>query len=294
MIRMATMKRHMTLLAVMLLIGILAGCAAKKGFNYGSADTGYFLTYRPQVEALTYATDSQQTQNIEIMGQSVETVTSSTSNYTVGFKGMKETNLALGITLNDMTVDVKSMQGDLTPDMSDVLGKSFDMILSPLGKEIDIIGADDIKFDMGQAGKRSIKQGFMTIFPDLGDKPVKMGDTWNSQETIESNEGGVNIKLVFNNVNTLAGMETVEGIECLKIDQTTTGTMEGTGEQMGMDLAFEGDIEGSGTFFFAYKGGYLVKVVSDGFTEATIAASGAQNMTIPMTQENKSETILVK
>ena len=295
MIRMKMLKNQTAVAVLLLLIGILAGCAAKKGFNYGSADTGYFLSYRPQAAPLTYNTNQDQVQTVEAMGQTIETKTNSTANITVTFKGMKEDNLSLGITVNDMGIEANnSMQGDITADVSEVIGKSFEIVLSPLGKEVEIIGADDIKIDMGAGGKRSIKQGFSTFFPDLNDKPLKPGDSWNSQEVMNVNESGMKLTLTFNNVNTMTGIETADGVECLKVEVKTKGTMEGSGQQMGADMAIEGDMEGTGTWYFAYKDGYFVKAVNDNFTEGTVAISGAQNMTLPMTIETKSEVNLVK
>lgn len=88
--------------------------------------------------------------------------------------------------------------------------------------------------------------------------------------------------------------ETVNGLECVKITAAVTGTLEGEGEQMGMDLTFEGEIEGTDTWYFAYKEGIFVKMITDAFTEGTITTSGAQSMTIPMRQETKIETKLIK
>ncbi len=281
--------------SALLLVAVLAGCAAKTAATYGSPETGLMMTYQEPASPLKYKITGDQTQNIEVMGQTVSTVTKSSNDITVTGKGKKDGNLLLGVTINDMKVSMSGMQGDLTPDMSTVIGKSFEMVVSPLGKELEINGADEIKFDIGMgAGERGVKSGYRTLFTDLYDKPLKVGDKWDSQEIMNVDEGGMKMQMVFNYNNTLTAIENVDGVECAKVDVVTKGTITGTGTQMGMDLAIEGDIEGTGIWYFAYKGGYLMKNVSEGFIEGTIAASGAQNLTIPMTQEMKSEMVLVK
>lgn len=71
------------------------------------------------------------------------------------------------------------------------------------------------------------------------------------------------------------GFETVDGLECVRIKSAITGTLEGTGEEQGMALNFKGEIEGTDTWYFAYKEGFYVKMASTAAMEGTIATSGA-------------------
>ena len=54
---------------------------------------------------------------------------------------------------------------------------------------------------------------------------------------------------------------------------------------MGMDVVFEGDLESTVTWYFAHESGALVKLISDQFMEGTIAVAGQVDMVIPMTQQ---------
>jgi len=193
-----------------------------------------------------------------------------------------------------MKMSVNSPQGDFSPDLSSVIGKSFDMTLSAIGKELDISGAEAIKYDMGPEGERSIVSDFKTIFPDLSGKPVKVGDSWTTKDTVDIKGGRMDLQMTFESVNTLAGFETLDGMECIKVTAKTTGLVDGDGEQGGADMVFEGDIESADAWYFAYKKGVFVKSISEGKTDATISVSGPQNMAIPMTMEMKFETKLVK
>lgn len=278
---------------LVLTIALLIGCAAEKAL-WGDPKSGLILTYRMgEGEVLQYQMSAEQTQELDMMGQTMETETKSNSKFTATSKGKKEGNLMLGITMDDMKIHVSSMQGDMSPDMKGVIGKSFDMTLSPLGKEVDVSGAKELTYNMGEAGKRSLKSSFSAIFPDAAGKPVKVGDTWTSKDEITEDESGLNIKIVFDGVDTFEGFETVNGMECARITSKVKGTINGEGQQMGQDLKLEGDIDGTGTWYFAYKKGCLVKMTIDSFMEGNVVVIG-QNMTIPMTQESKQEIVLVQ
>ena len=137
------------------------------------------------------------------------------------------------------------------------------------------------------------KSSFNTLFPDLSDKPVKIGESWTTKATITEKAGEITIKVDMEVINTLAGLETVNGMECVKILAKTTGTVNGEGQQMGQDLTFKGEIAGSSTWYFAYKEGVFVKSTGKATSKGSVEVS-AQNMTLPLTTESKSEISLIK
>jgi hypothetical protein len=183
-----------------------------------------------------------------------------------------------------------SAQGDMSPDMSGVKGKSFDMVLSPLGSEVDVSGAEAITYNIATE-TRNLASGFKMFFPDLPGKPVKVGDTWPSTSGTEEKTGSMNIRIDFQNVNTLEGFEAVDGMECARISSQVTGTITGTGNQMGADLTFSGTSKGKDVWHFAVKEGIFVKALSESTTEMSIDVAAA-GMTIPMTQKSKTEVKL--
>jgi hypothetical protein len=241
-------------------------------------------------KALTYDNKTEMAQIMEVQGQSVNMDNSGTGKFTFKGKGLKDKNLLLGVTIDDMTASVTSVQGDMSPDLSGVKGKSFDMVLSPTGQELDVAGAEAISFDV--AGEsQSMGSAFKTFFPDLPGKPVKIGDTWPSPNSIDEKNGAVTIKTDLQNVNTLEGFETVDGMECARISTQFTGTISGSGNQGGMDLTFSGTTKGKNIWYFAVKEGVLVKQTSEGTNDISVDVS-AMGMTIPMTQTTKSEVKL--
>jgi hypothetical protein len=243
---------------------------------------------------LKYQLTIEQTQDVEVMGQQMKTETKGEIAFTAKSKGLKENNQQLGITIDSMIISINSPQGEISPDMSTVEGKSFDMTMTTLGKELDLTGAESIKYDLGQAGKRDVASNFQAVFPDLADRPVKIGDTWTSKDTITEKIGSGGIEINLESLNTLEGFETVDGLECAKITAKITGTLGGGGDQGGADLAFKGAIEGTETWHFAYKEGLFVKQITDVFTKGTVSVRGPQEMSIPLAQNMKIETKLIK
>jgi len=276
---------------------LLFNCAAKKAM-WGDEKTGFILTYRlDSAQKLTYNTSGTQEQNMEMMGQAMESETNFSSKYTLNGAGLNdENNLVCKVTIDDMSIKSNSaMAGEINPDLSKVKGKGFDLTFSLHGKELDWGNAKDIKYDLGQmaGGEQSIENSFRDVFPNLPNIPVKIGDTWNEKDEQTVPQGNLEIKTITDATHKLVGYETVDGYECLKIHTKAKGTLEGTGEQMGAQLDMEGDLETESTWYFAYKQGIFVKSNSDVFMEGTVAVSGPQDMTIPMTQTTKAEIKLV-
>jgi len=294
MIHKDTFKTWIVFLPVIMAIFILAGCAAKLPV-WGDPQTGLILQYRmAEDQALKYQLTIEQTQDAEVMGQHMKTENKFEIAFTAKSKGLKENNQQLGITIDSMIININGPQGEISPDMSSVEGKSFDMTISVLGKELDLSGAESIQYDLGQEGKRDVASNFQAIFPDLADKPVKIGDTWTSKDAITEKIGSGEIKISLESLNTLAGFETINGLGCAKITSKITGTLEGGGEQMGANLDFKGEIEGNETWHFAYKEGLFVNLIADVSTKGTVSVRGPQEVSIPMVQNMRIETKLIK
>lgn len=274
---------------------VLAAYAAQQGNAGSSQDATVTLTYQfPEGKTLAYRTTNTSTQNIDVMGQAMTTQSLSTLEFSAKAKGSKEGQYTLGVTVDGFKASVQTPQGDMSPDTSAIPGKSFDMILSSLGKEIDVKGASALQYGSASGEQRDLSTGFQTFFPDLPDHPVKIGDTWPSEETVVQKTGGGEIRLVLKHVNTLDGFETVDGVECARIKATTQGTLAGSMEQGGMGLSLDGKIVGTGTWYFATKEGVLVKSDTKASVEVSVSAGDPMNATFPLTEEETSETRLLK
>lgn len=275
-------RGKLTLLILALPIAaIMFGCAAKKSMS-DIPESGLHLKYQmPDDMLLRYAFSNGYIQNMKVMEKSVKIEGSETSIISVRSKGLNGQDYQLKITIDSMSFILQSPSGNLTPDMNDVIGKEFAMSLTPGGKEFDITGADSIQYEVMPGEKQSAAAGFKAMFPDLPDKPVKIGDTWITSDTVSEKTGSGDLNIILNNVNRLDGFEKINGVDCARIAATTTGTITGTGKQQGMDLVTKGGIEDEDIWYFAYKVGVFIKMTSSGLAKSTITATGTQNMVIP-------------
>jgi len=281
-------------IAAVLLLPACAVKTARTGAAAPAAPAGISLEYKmPAGRALTYASDEEMGQVMDVMGQTIDAHTKSGGTFTFVAKGKKDQNLLLGVTIDDMSMAITGPMGDQSPDMSGVKGKTFDMTVSPLGSEIDVSGAEAITYaSPNGTGMSNLAPAFKLFFPDLPGRPLKVGDTWATSAAADDNSGGMNVKLGFEYVHTFEGLETVDGLECARIRSPYTSTISGTGNQQGMDMVMTGTGKGTDVWYFAIKEGIYVKATSEGTYEMSISVSAA-GMTIPMTMTQKGELTLV-
>ncbi len=274
-------------------VALIAGCAAEKSL-WGDPDSGLILTYRlPSEGSLEYSVGSTSTESMEMMGQSIKVSTDSKIDFSVASKGMAGKAQHAAVTINASSLKIASPRGELSPDMKNVVGKTFTMNISDVGKESNLEGTESIEYQLGPAGKRNAAQMFTSIFPDMAGKPVKIGDSWTTTDTISQSGGGMNVEIIINGVSTLSGIETKDGHECALITSDFTGTVKGSGQQGPMELVAEGTMEGKDTTYFAYKAGYLVLNVTHALVDATTEGTGPQNITIPSKRTMVNEIRLV-
>ncbi|HPW17577.1 MAG TPA: hypothetical protein PLP83_04255 [Candidatus Aminicenantes bacterium] len=277
--------------AVLLAASGLALSSAGPGAAPAQAGKTAVLEYKmPAGRVLTYQTKSEMGTAMEVMGQSMDSTTTQSSTFRFASKGPKGKDLLLGVTVDDMTMSVTGAQGDMSPDLSPLKGKSFDLVLSPLGSEIDVTGAEALEYSIASE-TRNLGNEFKQFFPDMPGKPVKIGDTWPSNVSIEERMSALTVRIDLQYVNTLEGFEAVDGMECARIGARMTGTISGSGNQMGQDVTFTGTTKGQDVYHFAVKEGVFVKAVSESTAEIAVDVPAA-GMSIPMTQSTKGEVKL--
>jgi len=287
-------KIWLALTPFLLALFMLSGCAAKTAPIWGDPQTGLILQYQmPEAQELTYDSWEKAHQVSEMMGMAIEVDINSINSFTVQSKGVEEDKNQLTITINDMSFKIQSPQGNLEPDMSQVIGKSFDMMLSPLGEESELKGAEEITYEMGPEGNRSIAPTFKQIFPDLAGRPLKIGDTWKDETTINEKSSNGEAVIRISEENTMDGFEVIDGMDCVRILSRYTGTIEGKGEQQGIETVSNADIKGTSTWYFAYKEGIFVKHINKGTAEGVIDVP-SQGIEIPFTRDTTSEISLKK
>ncbi len=277
--------------AVLVVVGLfvaLAGVSARQ--DPGAAVTlGYQF---PEGKTLSYRTASSEKQYMQVSGQDLTTSTESTLEITAKPKSSKDGVHGIAVTIDAMKIRMQGPQGDQSPVLDHVPGKSFDMSLTRLGKETDTSGAAAITYVLGTS-TRDLSSRFQAFFPDLPDRPIKPGDTWPSQDSVTEKTGGGDIFISLNHVNTLDGFETIDGVECARIKTESKGTLKGNLEEGGASLTIDGTTTATATWYFAIKQGFLVKSDSKAGFSGSLAVAQA-NMTISVTGESTEEVRLVR
>lgn len=270
----------------------MTGCSV---FNSIFGGGGEMMEYKlPADGNIQYNMTNNIDQSMEVMGQSMEVTTSMGTNFTVESKGESEGALDLGIKIDSMHIKVGTPRGDVSPDMSGVNGKEFEMKIKSNGKQVGLVGAEEIKYSMGQGGESSISSTFQSMLPVLADHPISIGDSWSSTDTVRVSQMGANLLFVYVTTNKLLGYEEVMGMKCAKISGSIKGTLSGTGRRGSMSMSFEGKVTGTDNWLFAPEKGVLVNMQSTKNIDGSIAASGMQSMTIPMNMTVKAKTELAK
>jgi len=174
---------------------------------------------------------------------------------------------------------IKAPNMDSTMTMKHLIGKRTRLTVTPKGEVLNREVIDTVKADRMMSG---IGLRELIRLPRLAAGPVKMGDKWNVTQADTNEIGGGKIVTTTTTAYTVAGKEKVQGHDCLKITYTGTGTTAGKGTMMGMELFVEGTGKSTGTFYFDPAQGMFVRNEAKTENETTMAATGQQNMTIPI------------
>jgi len=269
---------------------VLAGAAADRPSAQGPVTLAYKF---PAGVTLSYQEVGTQSQTMDMMGQSMVTTVKSSLDFGLKLKGMKGSDYELSVVIDAAKSDIDSVQGPISTDFAAVIGKGFDMVVGPLGKEIDWSGAAALKVATAE-GERDMSSTFQAFFPDLPDKALKVGDSWDSEDSVIQKAAAGDTLVKAKHVNTLDGFETVDGFECARIKVVSNGTISGNLEQQGMGLTLAMKTEGKGTYYFAVKEGFYVKSDVKGTLSGSVEVGAPANMSIPITGETSGTTKLVK
>ena len=173
--------------------------------------------------------------------------------------------------------------------IKEVEGKTFNILISQIGKEIDVTEAARVEFSAEGSGASNFSQSFASIFPDLPENPVKPGDTWIKNDSVINKTSMSKTSTIFQSTNKFEGTEMIDGIECAKITSSMTGKMETNVQNQGMDIYYSGPYQGTVTLYFAVKEGYFVKQESRTRMTGTIEISGPQSMSFPVVMDTTSK-----
>ncbi len=197
----------------------------------------------------------------------------------------------------DITVDSSNNKtilstGDTTQTPSPAVGKTKETHIHPDGEEISSKWLDTT-FANSQAGQLRDLGNFFFKLPA---EEVSSGSTWNQKkdDTVLTPGGQGQILVNTDTDYKLTGEEEIDGVTCAKIEYTGKVKLKGAATIQGMDLAIDGGGTVTGTAYFDYGNGRVVKVSGDSNQNIVMATSGENAMTIPMTQKTNYSLFLVR
>ncbi|MGE5431924.1 MAG: hypothetical protein ACM3QX_12660 [Syntrophomonadaceae bacterium] len=140
-----------------------------------------------------------------------------------------------------------------------------------------------------------LTQSNLIRFVKLPAGEVKAGVPWTTTttDTVDIMGSGKMLNTV-NSTYTIVGREKVLGHDCLKMTYTGDVKNSGQAQIMGMSFVLEGAGKMSGNLFFDPVMGMIIKNAGNTDNEMTMAATGQQNMIIPITQSIKTSVFLAE
>jgi hypothetical protein len=277
------MKRTIIGLTLIVLV-LLTGCAVTQQ-SWGDPETGLTLTYRlPEEQTLRYRTTVEQQHSTKAMGQSREFEAEKSFEVSMKSEDRDEGGHQLTVTVDALHWWLDTSRGEIERDIPKVMGKSFGMVLSPLGEESDFSDTKEVAYEMQPAGWMNVSDDFKAFFPNLPEGPVKINERWSTTQYLKDMAFNSSQKIVLESVHTLTGVETIDGMECAKISTVMHGMLEEMGERWTRAPEMMARFDGTGTWYFAYEKGLLVR------SSMTLRGSGemkpneARGMPRPMAQ----------
>jgi hypothetical protein len=273
---------------------LITSCASKKPV-WGDPQTGLILQYRlAQDQILKYNISTDQSSVMNMMGQSMETLTDVNVDFTMECTEVDDqNNILTQVTLEAIDITMDGMQGKSNINTTDLIGKSFGISLSSIGEK-EFIGIEDvpeINFGEMSGGNRSVQAFFTEIIPQLSPDPVKVGESWTVQKEYTEPMGDLELLIKFESTSTLDGLETIEGVECARVQSQLEGTVSGAGSTGGMYMVFTGELTSTSTWYFDFKEGLYVRESAEQIMDAEIDLGDMG--VLPMVMTDKYEMRLV-
>lgn len=248
----------------------------------------------PKGKTLKYTMTSDTEMLQEVMGSEQEVESNSTVKAVLTSDGEDDAgNLVFTLVYDSFVAEIHHVMMDSTVENPEgIVNKRIRKVITPSGDQLESIEIDSIKLGMFSQGGFSSDQEFLLDFPEAA---LEMGTPVTRSDVDSTALMGGTMRVQSDVDFTWVGNETMMGFDCMKVELDGTVRLEGNGTMRGMmDIFLEGDGDVTGTAYFAPAEGVLVSYENVGDFEMTIATTGQQNMTIPVTQTTKSTLKLEK
>jgi len=273
-------------LLMLLFILPMAGSGKVSASTPPVAGEGYSLSYKiPKGGALQYSHNFSVIERTEKNGETEKITRKDALKFSVSSSGYSGKNYDLTVTLDDISVHINTPWAQLLPKVDSIKGKSLNLVLSPLGRELELKGMDKFQYSVWPDVSQNAADMFRSFFPNFSRESFLVGDSWNTAEGVllDSFNG---LYLNIESVNTIEKKVTRNGLKCLKIITKHKGELRGD-----RTVKIRGNIVGHSTWYFAYEKGVLVESDTE-FSAKTTKSYGGK--TFPSKSDVKVKTKLVK
>ncbi len=286
------MKRLPQSMSILLVFSLMltSSCALyKKSQVSDSVDLQFKLPVNQSV-ILDIKSDSQITS--EQMGQTIDVKTESTNKLKVTGLSQEASGMKVQFESLELTQSAESPMGGGETDFSDFIGLKTTGMLSAKGVLTDLQGYDkfpSITNAMGEpVNGELIKGGMPQLFFKIPDEPIKVGSTWSEPIESETPYGGGVLTTKGTVEYVVLERAEIEGMDCFKIQATSSSKTSGEFQQQGMDISLDRNGKSTSLLVFAIEKGFYVSQESSTIADGLVDVPAA-NLTIPQTIKSTSK-----
>ena len=254
--------------------------------------------YKPKIkvskgENYNYSSEILMEMNISAGGQDIKM--NSSTNYTSKNKIdniNSDGTIEIINTTSDIKIKTQAMGKDSTITMDGNAGPTYKQKFDKLGNFISKTIIDSSQMNLNLENN----SGNMAVFCEFPDKNLKPGDKWTKDrlDTIEVKQIGGAMDVKAQSEYTMGQKEKIDGMDLIKVTYTSTLTIGGKGEMMGMNIFMEGTGAGNGELYFNPATGVINMSKGNVEMDINMVLTGAQNMNMPMNQKITLNQKLIK
>ncbi len=252
------MKRTlMGLMGVAVGAGLLAVVACAPGQDEGPLELRLAVNGNPS----TYVADYQQ--DIDWAGTGLERRFG--ARYTLVGAGDGVGADRTTVRLDSLAAVMSTPHGRQVFDTRHLVGIEFELAISERGG-IPQYPEDAPVLDMGPMMEREVSLSRLMNFgfPELPSDPVQVGDTWTTHSSRPQVEAVVHLMAEVTTEYRFAGWETVDGVDCARIEGRIAGEMEGlVGSEDDPAFTYAGTLQGNATWLLDPISGTLMSMTGD-------------------------------
>lgn len=180
--------------------------------------------------------------------------------------------------LDSLGVAITIHGGVQSFDTRHLAGAEFEMLIPPGGGPPTYFG-EIPQLEIGMLEGRVTLDRLLDFgFPDLPSGPAAVGERWTAEWTLPIVEANVAATTTITVDYELAGWDTIDGVECARIEGRLSGDTSAAGPGHGGGSSdYAGTLAGSLTWHFDPGSGAIVRMSGETASDGTLTVSGNES-----------------